>query len=171
MGSHTDYDMSSEPELPPSEYEILVQLDNHVESGSTDDAFTVIKSYLDGEPTSALLNKCLDSWERVSSDESFLNRLFGESGALAKCSRTAFETLSSCEPDSILEGDDPPLRKAIRDSKFHEKAKIMIDFMHQKGITLDGEGDASPTPIGGRQCLAAAFDKSTGISEGSKRTI
>lgn len=155
----TDSAISSDPELSPNEYEILVQLDQYVNDGSLDDAFTVIREYLDGEPRWACLDQFLDIWDRGSPDESFLSRLFGESGALAKCSRRAFEILLSCDPDTILEGDDPPLRKAIRDSRFHEKARIMIDFMHQEGLKLDEEGDALQLPRGGRQCLAAAFDK------------
>lgn len=160
MDPHVDDDTIFDPEFSPSEYEILVRLDEFVDCSSPDEAFTVIKDYLDGEPRRTCLEQYLERWDRISSDESFLNRFFGESVAVVNCSPTSFETLLFCEKNNILEDDDSPLRKAIRDSKFHEKAKIMIDFMHQNDIKFDDDNDANPPRTEGRQCLTAAFDKS-----------
>lgn len=159
---------SSQKALPtrsftPEEQRILEDISGCLTIGddeSAQDAFTLIKEQLFLGSRAHLLKDCLQQWDdNISDSDTFLGRLFNEIGALAKCDHVAFETILAHDPSAIIEGDQSPLRKAIKDAKLHEKAKLMIDFMTDRGLQLDEEYNPRGQPTGGRECLAAAFEK------------
>lgn len=147
---------SSEEERVLEDLSICVTVGN---DESAQEAFTIIKEQLVLGSRAHLLKECLKQWDKVSEWDTFLGRLFNEIGALIKCDQIAFETILAHDPSAIIEGDDSPLKRAIKDAKLHEKAKLMIDFMTNKGLKLDEEDNPRGQPTGGRECLAAAFEK------------
>lgn len=144
------------------EVEALRKLDEYIQAESPEDAFALIKDILFHPSKTEVLRQYLLRWDTISEGDTFLSRLFGERGALAKCEKEAFETILSHDSSAILEGEEPPLKKAIKDSKLHGKAKLIIEFMELHEMKLDDEYDMVRQTEGrGLQCLAAAFEKST----------
>lgn len=161
--NYSSHETLSSQSFHPEEGRILEDLSLCVTVGddeSAQEAFTLIKEQLFLGSRAHLLKECLKQWDNKTSDwDTFLGRLFSEIGALAKCDQVAFETILDHDPSAIIEGEDPPLRKAIKDAKLHEKARLMIDFMTDRGLQLDEEYNPRGQPTGGRECLAAAFEK------------
>lgn len=161
--NYSSHEASPTQSFHPGEERILEDLYGCVTVGddeSAQEAFTLIKEQLVLGSRAHLLKECLKQWDnKISEWDTFLGRLFNEIGALAKCDQVAFETILAHDPSAIIEGDDPPLRRAIKDAKLHEKAKLMIDFMTDIGLQLDEEYNQRGQPTGGRECLAAAFEK------------
>lgn len=126
---------------------------------SCQEALTLIREQLFLGSRAHLLKDCLKQWDNnIAHWDTLLSRL-SDTGDLAKCDPVAFETILAHDPSAIIEGEDPPLKRAIMDARLHEKAKLMIDFMTDRGLRLDEEYNSRGERTGGRECLAAAFDK------------
>lgn len=135
---------------------IATRLDELIDRGDIDEAFSCIKDNLlgEGEERLHLLKEYLSQWSRIEYGEPFLHILLKERDAMSKCHVDAFQAILESNKEAILsmdDNDEPLLKKAIVEAKYREKTRIMIEFMRDKDIRLEGEM--------GRKCLAAAFGK------------